>query len=234
MSYSGPLGSRQIKAARALLDWSQDDLAAASKLSVATVRKLELGHISPRGETMQNIRRAFEDAGLEFIQPDGVRHRPEDITIYQGYEGAKAFYDNVYEVAKERGGDIVLVQPSEESHFSEILKDYRTVHIERMAAIRDRAHVKCILTGDRKDLPALSYVEYRWISKNYIDSVSFYVYGDKYGIIVPEADPSPKITVIESRAVANAFRRQFYSMWEKATPLDSPATGVIPLQRKAK
>jgi len=41
----GTLKARQIKAARALLDWSQEKLAEAAGLSVAMVRKLELGSI---------------------------------------------------------------------------------------------------------------------------------------------------------------------------------------------
>ena len=75
------LTARQIKAARALLDWSQDDLAVASHLSVATIRKIESGHISPRGKTNDDIKRAFENAELEFIEPGGVRQRPDDIKI---------------------------------------------------------------------------------------------------------------------------------------------------------
>jgi transcriptional regulator with XRE-family HTH domain len=233
MSHSGVLDARQIKAARALVDWSQDDLAAASTLSVATIRKLELGHISPRGKTTRLIRDAFENAGLEFLEPDGVRHRPEDIRIYHGDEGAKAFYDDVYETAKKKGGDIVIVQPSERTHFSGILKDYRAMHMERMTAIKDQVHVKCILTEDRNDLPAAGYVEYRSISKHYVDSVPFYVYDDKYAIIILEAAPSPKIVVFQSRAVAEAFRHQFYSMWEKGTPLSAPADTKDMLRNKA-
>jgi len=45
------INARQIKAARALLDWSQENLASASGLSIATIRKIESGHISPRDKT---------------------------------------------------------------------------------------------------------------------------------------------------------------------------------------
>jgi transcriptional regulator with XRE-family HTH domain len=49
------INARQIKAARALLDWSQEDLANTSGLSIATIRKIESGHISPRGKTINSI-----------------------------------------------------------------------------------------------------------------------------------------------------------------------------------
>jgi len=219
MEWANSLRARQIKAARALLDWSQDDLAGASNLSVATIRKLELGHISPRGRTSNLIRRALEDAGLEFLEPDGVRHRPEDIAVYQGFEGVKDFFDEVYHTAKRKGCDIVIVSPSERAHFSGLLRDYTPLHMERMTTIRETTSVKIILTEDKDYLPATSYVEYRWISKGYVDSVPFYVYDDRYAIITFDAD-LPKITVIRSRVIASAFLRQFHSMWDKATPLN--------------
>jgi transcriptional regulator with XRE-family HTH domain len=225
--------ARQIKAARALLDWSQDDLAASSGLSVATIRKLELGHISPRGKTTESIRHAFEDGGLEFIHPNGVRQRPEDIRVYQGCEGAKEFFDDVYETAKKKNCEIILVHPSAQKYLSTVLGDYRAHHTERMVALkRDKPFVKCILTEDTGPLWASEYGEYRWISKSYVDSVPFYVYDDKYAIIVSDTDPSPRITVIQSHIIAEAFRHQFYSMWEKATPLNKVERSA-PLKKRA-
>jgi transcriptional regulator with XRE-family HTH domain len=219
MERAGILKARQMKAARALLDWSQDDLANATNLSVATIRKLELGHISPRHTTMDVIRRAFEDNGLEFVEPDGVRHRPEDIGIYQGHDGFKTFFNDVYQTMAKNGGDVVVVCASE-APFSQAFGDeYRFLHYDRMKALKNHVRVKCIVTNDNATLPAKEYCEYRWISKHYVDSVPFYVYGDKYAIIVFEADPSPKVIVIQSPVVSRAFRQQFNSMWDKATPL---------------
>lgn len=53
------INSTQIRAARAVPNWSQNDLAQASKLSIATVRKIELGLISPRYFTMDAIHESF-------------------------------------------------------------------------------------------------------------------------------------------------------------------------------
>ena len=103
------INARQIKAARALLDWSQEHLAEACGLSIATIRKIEAGHISPRASTMGGIQRAFEGAGLEFIDPNGVRERPEEIRIYEGLDQLKDFYSEVYEITKKCCEDIVMV-----------------------------------------------------------------------------------------------------------------------------
>jgi len=59
----------QIRAARALLDWSQKRLAEKSKLSVPTIKRME-GAMGPERSTAANVeavRRALEAAGVELI-----------------------------------------------------------------------------------------------------------------------------------------------------------------------
>jgi predicted transcriptional regulator len=64
---------RQIKAARALLSWSQEDLAKAADVSVPTVKRLEaaVGELGGRPETVRKLRTALEAAGIEFIGGGG-------------------------------------------------------------------------------------------------------------------------------------------------------------------
>ena len=64
---SGP----QCRAARALLDWSREDLAEASKVSRAAIADFEAGKRQVRERTVDDIREAFEKAGLEFIAENG-------------------------------------------------------------------------------------------------------------------------------------------------------------------
>jgi predicted transcriptional regulator len=60
---------RQIKAARALLGWSQDDLAREAAVSIPTIKRLESseGLLGGRVETVQKIRSALEGAGIQFL-----------------------------------------------------------------------------------------------------------------------------------------------------------------------
>jgi transcriptional regulator with XRE-family HTH domain len=59
---------RQIKAARALLGWSQEDLATRAGVSVPTVKRLEAaeGLLGGRQDTGTKLRGALERAGIEF------------------------------------------------------------------------------------------------------------------------------------------------------------------------
>jgi DNA-binding XRE family transcriptional regulator len=77
----------QIRAARAFLNWSGADLAARVELSRNTIAKIEQTDLIPsmRLQTMLDIKRAFEEAGVEFIgTPDhgpGVRLKPKESLI---------------------------------------------------------------------------------------------------------------------------------------------------------
>jgi predicted transcriptional regulator len=64
---------RQVKAARALLAWSQADLAEASGVSEPTIARLEAqdGPIGGRPETGAALVAALEKAGIEFIAENG-------------------------------------------------------------------------------------------------------------------------------------------------------------------
>jgi hypothetical protein len=67
------LSSAQIRAARALLRWSAEDLARNSALGVTTIRRAELAERAT-SMTVSNdlaVRRAFEMAGVEFIDENG-------------------------------------------------------------------------------------------------------------------------------------------------------------------
>jgi hypothetical protein len=68
-----PLISAQIRAARSLIRWTANDLAAASALSVATIRRAELKESETALTTANDlaIRRALETAGVEFIDENG-------------------------------------------------------------------------------------------------------------------------------------------------------------------
>jgi transcriptional regulator with XRE-family HTH domain len=63
----------QIRAARAFLRWSAEDLAARTKLGIATIRRAEAqdGPVSVTPANADAIRQAFETAGIQFIPENG-------------------------------------------------------------------------------------------------------------------------------------------------------------------
>ena len=62
-----------VKGARSLLAWSQEQLAAAADVSIPTIKRLEAqdGPLGGRDETGSKIRLALETAGVEFLDENG-------------------------------------------------------------------------------------------------------------------------------------------------------------------
>ena len=61
----------QCRAARALIDWSQADLAAAAHVARQTVVDFERGARMPYQNNLSAIRTACETAGITFISENG-------------------------------------------------------------------------------------------------------------------------------------------------------------------
>ncbi len=64
---------RQVKAARAMLGWSQEDLSEKSGVSYPTIARLESedGTLGGRIDTAQKIVTALECAGVIFVEENG-------------------------------------------------------------------------------------------------------------------------------------------------------------------
>jgi transcriptional regulator with XRE-family HTH domain len=67
MRYKFRMNSSQCRAARALLKWSQTELADSSGVALSTVADFEIDKREPRADNLTAIRRALEGAGVEFI-----------------------------------------------------------------------------------------------------------------------------------------------------------------------
>lgn len=69
--------NRQLRAARALLDWEQKDLAKAAGVAIGTIRRMESldGAIRGHHDTVMKVQQALEAAGIQFLNhgAPGVR-----------------------------------------------------------------------------------------------------------------------------------------------------------------
>jgi transcriptional regulator with XRE-family HTH domain len=89
----------QIRAARALIGWSQADLSEAAGVSVSLVDRFETGQPdSIAAETVAKMRAALESAGVAFIPKNGggagVRLRKGGEAKYLGWDDLNASNDD--------------------------------------------------------------------------------------------------------------------------------------------
>jgi transcriptional regulator with XRE-family HTH domain len=69
----GMITRDQIRAGRALLNWSQLALATAANLSPAAIKNIERGALDPRASMLAAIEEAFDRAGVMFLDVGDVR-----------------------------------------------------------------------------------------------------------------------------------------------------------------
>jgi len=65
--------ARQIRAGRALLGWTQEQLAERAKVGRATLARIEAELIDPKASTLASIRTALSEAGVRlYDDSDGT------------------------------------------------------------------------------------------------------------------------------------------------------------------
>ncbi|MER8562043.1 helix-turn-helix transcriptional regulator [Mesorhizobium sp. M0578] len=65
------ISPQQLRAARALIDWTREDLANASGITVRTLVRIENAQTTSRQTTFDALVGALETAGIEFIPENG-------------------------------------------------------------------------------------------------------------------------------------------------------------------
>jgi len=206
------IGVEQIKAGRALLGWTQDRLAKAAKLSKPAIANLERGTVMPRMETINAITKALETAGVEFTEGPGVRLRGQTlrVQIWEGTDAIFRLWQDSLETLKN-GGER-LISGVDERVFDRIAGK------ERFRQMLEKFYEHNITTrilsreGDTYFVERASY--YRWVSDALFAQVPYYVYADKYAIFLTE--PIPRIVLIENKAIADSYRKQFNAIWNSA------------------
>ncbi len=200
----------QIRAARALLNWSQGDLADRAGLSQTGVARIESGINMPNSSTLDKITSAFDDAGIEFIADRGVERRRSEISIFKGRQGFVDFSWDVYNTVRTCGGEIV-VNNVDERKFAEWKGEENKKYHAAMKELGNINFKILIQEGDDFFL-ASSYAEYRWTPSEKFGNIPFYVYGEKVAIILFESQ-DVSIFVIDSSLLSNYFRRQLNELW---------------------
>jgi len=201
----------QIKAARSLLNWTQSDLANASGISKPALANFERGIAKPRTETINALQRSLEEAGIEFTDGPGVKVRKNviEVKILSG-EGLKALWSDVYNslnVGEER-----LISGVEEEKFVQVVGGEFFDKMMKKFKKKGIVSRTLLLNGDADFRD--SSAEYRWVEAAHFSDVPFYVYGNKCAIVVWR--PEMQIILIEDKAVANAYRKQFEGIWDIA------------------
>jgi transcriptional regulator with XRE-family HTH domain len=202
----------QIKAARALLNWNQEVLAEAAKISKPALANLESGKVTPRVETLSAITKALENAGVEFTEGPGVRLSGETlrIHIFDGNDAIFRLWKDQQETLRQGGERLIsgldertFDQLAGKQRFRQILKKFHQLNITSRLLIKE---------GDTYFVEPISH--YRWVSEELFSLVPYFIYANKYAMLLTE--PVTKVVLIESKVIADSYRKQFDAIWNQA------------------
>lgn len=197
----------QIRAARALLGWSQGELAERAGLSQTGIARIESGASQPTGQTLSKILKAFQRYYIEFI-PEGVRRISDIVTIREGDECYMELLDDALDVLGKNGGEMLFWGADERRSPPEVVEKTRVL---RRAGISMR-----FLVRDGDDYFMGRAEEYRWLDKNlFIDSDVKIMFANTISYFVSWRG-GLKIVTIRDEYIAHENRKIFDYFWNKA------------------
>ena len=203
----------QIRAARALLNWSQSDLARASQMANSSIKNIENENTSARKETIEQIRSAFENNGIEFLPGSGVKLKTDVVTTVQGKAATAALFQSLYTTAHASADREILVLGLDEAFAAQYDGLGR---LEEHNALLKRAGIKqkiLVNEGTREFLGEPSC--YRQLPRERFGKTTpMYIFGDK--VATHTGTLRRRTIIIEDKSLAQLQRSIFHSLWNDA------------------
>lgn len=212
------ISSRQIRAARGLLNLSQKDVAHKAVLSINALNNIERETGSPRAESMRVIEKALTDAGVEFLEKDGVRLAGEQLEIekIEGPDILVYYYDDILKTFPSGGGEVLLIGKDNrrlQNRDFDVLRAYK-----KFEAVAIKSNIKervVFLENDTNFLATRNI--YRWVSREYFAEVPMGIYGNNVAIML--WGPPVRMVIIRNPGIAETFRQNFEAIWSLAKPV---------------
>jgi hypothetical protein len=198
----------QIKAARAMLDWSQKTLAAeCATVSEPTIKLIETGRVRSTEATLDALRLTLENAGIEFTQQNGVRFRDDLFTVIEKQDENDNVYvrlmQDVYNVARHTDTEVLFAYVDQSVSPPDV--------VDQQVLIRKRGVPMRFLVRHGDTFLRYPLNEYRYLPKGRYLNNSIVLYGNKLAYLINRLD---KIIVINDPSIAEIRRMEFDMQWE--------------------
>ncbi len=208
------ISSRQNTAARALINWTQGDLAEATGLHLNAINKIENEAGEPRTSTMERIQAVCEASGVRFRGQRGVEIR-EDMFEMLRFEGAdyiRHLIDDFLSVMRGPQDEALICTP-DERFFNESDPRQNDRYYKQMkkAGFRER----CITNRDYHLFVNEDKSAYRWLPEKVLGTMTTSVYVDRVAFIHWRVR---EVLIVRNKSLAATFRGQFEFMWSQAKP----------------
>ena len=175
--------------------------------------RIERGEFRPRPSTQEKLLRVFDEAGIEFIDNEGVRRRPQGIETFEGHEHFHDFTDYVYNYLVENGGDI-CISVGDERLFLKYRKDLEQYRAN-MKALVDTGRTHVWIIAEESQFNSV-FAEMRRLNSHSAAPTSFYAFGQNLALVSFTHPTPPYVVLFRNSPFAAAFRQSFDVAWEHA------------------
>ena len=187
----------QLRAARALLNISQDELARGAGVAVTSIRQFELGATANLQQKTENALLTHLGHKIEFIGTRGVALREADHSVLDGKDAIARLYEDIEEHLHGQDGAEILFLCGEPCLFTPDLAP-------RLISLKEAGFAcRTICHDEKTDEPV------RIIPQGFAPLALQAVYGSTVAqMLGPE-----RILIARSRTLADGQRRAFELLW---------------------
>lgn len=198
----------QLKAARALLDWTQQDLAKAAGIHLNVINNLERGTTNPRQNTVERLKKTLEDNGIVFIGTRGVERQRKTIIInkLEGDLFLRALTDDILANVKGPENEVLSTLSDIRNFSDHDANGQQHYHNEKLA----RGFKERLITRAVPGFYPRNASQYRVLDAAFLGPVDTIIYTDRVAFIFW---PEQEIVIMKGEALAQTQRRLFEALW---------------------
>lgn len=206
---------RQCKAARALKDWLQHDLAKTSGIGLGSIVKFEKGEYISDAK-IEIIINTFHKHCIEFLENEGVRLLSDLVHIYRDANCYDEFFaDTLKDIEKKKSEVCVFIRTQDM-----LIRTCGNTHrnnLDRLNELNEKTKVRCILADVRLPSFAAPKFEIRNVPKHSLSPASFVTCGDRLSKIYLESNHY-NICAKRISSLTKDYQDSFMMHWGGAHP----------------
>lgn len=204
--------NKQIRAARAMLGWSQDDLAKASGVSRPTLNNFENDVATPKTSTLELMKKALEEKGILFLDGQGVRLSEERVWVIDRTATGQELFEDI--LSHINDGDEILWNGVDEAQAGPGVWGFADFDVQ----MEKKGGQQRVLIAEGDTHMSLDPSCYRWVSQEFFTPVlRSCIYADRVAFVTEvEQDSSSlrRIVIIHDAALARGHRQVFNYLWD--------------------
>lgn len=198
--------AEQLRGARGVLDWNQQDLADKSGVSKSAIVNIEKEKAEPEASTFRKLKNALEREGI-FISDEGITKR--DLFNIQFSTYLEVLED--VEKMLPNGGEVLIHCADDRKSSEDVNKKLKELREKKIKFRTTICEGNTFVSGDIRD--------YRWIDKDYFaESEVYVIYSNRVVQHILDKNKSIFSAVVSDKH-AKREKKQFEYWWKTGKPV---------------